>query len=67
MATLSSILAWKIPIDRGAWPATVYGDRKELDATEWLSTGTYSGLKKKKMLRKIIIKGNKKCLNIKIW
>ena len=24
-ATHSSILAWRIPIDRGAWRATVYG------------------------------------------
>ena len=25
MATHSSILAWRIPMDRGAWWATVYG------------------------------------------
>ena len=25
MATHSSILAWKIPVDRGAWRATVHG------------------------------------------
>ena len=25
MATHSSILAWRIPMDRGAWQATVYG------------------------------------------
>ena len=25
MATHSSILAWKISMDRGAWPATVHG------------------------------------------
>ena len=25
MATYSSILAWRIPMDRGAWRATVYG------------------------------------------
>ena len=25
MTTHSSILAWKIPMDRGAWPATVLG------------------------------------------
>ena len=25
MATLSSILAWRIPMDRGAWRATVHG------------------------------------------
>ena len=25
MATHSSVLAWKIPVDRGAWQATVHG------------------------------------------
>jgi len=28
MATLSSILAWRIPVDRGAWRATVHGVAK---------------------------------------
>ena len=28
MATHSSILAWRIPIDRGAWQATVHGITK---------------------------------------
>ena len=28
MATLSSILAWRIPMDRGAWKATVHGVAK---------------------------------------
>ena len=28
MATHSSILAWKIPMDRGAWQATVDGVSK---------------------------------------
>ena len=28
MATHSSILAWRIPMDRGAWQATVYGVTK---------------------------------------
>ena len=39
MATHSSILAWRIPIDRGAQWATVspWG-HKESDMTEWLST-----------------------------
>ena len=27
MATHSSILAWRIPIDRGAWWATVFGSQ----------------------------------------
>ena len=44
MATHSSILAWRIPMDRGAWWATVHAQRslggyrpwvfKELDMTE---------------------------------
>ena len=25
MATYSSILAWRIPMDKGAWPTTVHG------------------------------------------
>ena len=37
MAAHSSILAWRIPMDRGAWRATVM-DCKELDTTERLST-----------------------------
>ena len=38
MATHSSILAWRIPIDRGAWWANSQWGCKELDMTEWLST-----------------------------
>ena len=33
MATQSNILAWKIPMDRGAWQATVHGV-SESDMTE---------------------------------
>ena len=33
MATRSSFLAWKNPMDRGAWQATVY-DITESDTTE---------------------------------
>ena len=29
MVTRSSVLAWRIPMDRGAWRATVLGIRKE--------------------------------------
>ena len=36
MATHSSILAWRIPVDRGAWWATIHGVTK--NQTEWLST-----------------------------
>ena len=40
MATHSGILAWRIPMDRRAWWATVQGGHKELDTdtTERLST-----------------------------
>ena len=37
MAPHFSILAWRIPMDRGAWWAIVRG-RQELDITERLST-----------------------------
>ena len=35
MATQSSIIAWRIPMDRGAWRASPWG-RKEPDTTERL-------------------------------
>ena len=41
MDTHSSIVAWKIPKDRGAWRATVHGI-KESDTTERLSTAQQS-------------------------
>ena len=37
MATHSSILAWRIPMDRGAWRATVHGVAKSW-TQQWLST-----------------------------
>jgi len=37
MATHSSILAWKIPMGRGSWRASLWV-RKELDTIEQLST-----------------------------
>ena len=39
MATYSSILTWRIPMDRGAWQATVHGVT-ELAMTKWLCTRT---------------------------
>ena len=33
MATHCGILAWKSPMDRGTWRATVHGVAKELDTT----------------------------------
>ena len=38
MATHSNIFAWRIPMDKGAWRATVHGGHKESDTTEELST-----------------------------
>ena len=37
MATHSSILAWRSPMDRGAWRATVHEVEKESDKTERLN------------------------------
>ena len=34
MATQSSILAWKNPMDRGAWQGTVHGVTKSQDISE---------------------------------
>ena len=39
MATQSSILAWRIRMDRGAWWATVHGGHKESDVTEHTHLG----------------------------
>ena len=39
MPTLSTILAWRIPKDRGAWWATPWG-RKESNMIERLTTST---------------------------
>ena len=39
IATQSSILAWRIPMDRGPCQATVHGVAKELDMTDLLSRG----------------------------
>ena len=38
MATHSSILAWRIPMDRVAWQATVHGVTKSRARLKWLST-----------------------------
>ena len=37
MVNHSGILAWIIPMDRGAWQATVPGIKKSSDMTEQLS------------------------------
>ena len=47
MATHSSMPAWRIPMDGGAWRATVHGGRKELDTTEHMYTHTPYGTEDK--------------------
>ena len=42
MATHSSIFAWRIPMDRGAWQANSPLGPKESDMTEWLSSHAYT-------------------------
>ena len=37
MATHSSVLAWRVLMDRGGWWATFHGVEKELDMTEQLT------------------------------
>ena len=41
MATLSSILVWRIPMDRGSWRATARGVAKSQTRLKWLSMHTY--------------------------
>ena len=51
IATCSNILNWGIPMDKGAWWATVHGVAKSRsDTTEWLSTTQNTTLN---MLKKI--------------
>ena len=40
MATHCSTLAWRVPIDRGAWWATVHGASKSQTRLKLLSTHT---------------------------
>ena len=42
MATHSSILAWRIPMDRRAWQAPVHGVTKSQTQTKRLSTAQHS-------------------------
>ena len=42
MATHSSVLAWKIPMERRVWWATVHEGHKELDMTEQLSVRAHT-------------------------
>ena len=42
MATHSSTLAWRIPMDGGAWRAAVPGVAEESDTTERLNNNNFS-------------------------
>ena len=42
MATHSSVLAWRIPTDTGAWTATVHGVEKGQTWLKQLSTAKHS-------------------------
>ena len=42
MATYSSILAWRIPLDRGAWRATVHRVAQGQTQLKWLSSRSSS-------------------------
>ena len=41
MATHSSTLVWRIPVDRGAWQATVHGVAKHLTQLNKISTAQH--------------------------
>ena len=42
MATHSSILAWRIPLDRGVWQATVHGVTKSWTRLKRLTTHAHT-------------------------
>ena len=59
MATDSSILAWRVPMDRGAWQATVHSVA-ESDMTEQLSTAHYITQRPYLPYRGVLALGKKK-------
>ena len=48
MAAHCSIFAWKNPMDRGAWQATVHGVAKELDMTKQVKQQHFQKWEKRK-------------------
>ena len=54
MATHSSILAWKIPMERGAWWACSPWGCKESDMTEQLSTQRFYILNWRELVKNIL-------------
>ena len=50
MATQSSILAWRIPMDRGAWQATVLGVAKsQTRLSDWAHTAGHKSMNSQKI------------------
>ena len=54
-ANHSSILAWRMPMDGGAWQTIVHGGHKELDMTERLCIAQHMVAMKIKSGKKIKI------------
>ena len=54
-ATHSTILAWRIPMDRRAWRATIHGVTKSWTLTEWQSTAQHI-LKRHMVISDILLK-----------
>ena len=44
IASHPNILAWRIPMDRGAWQATVHGVAKSWTRLKWLITHACTGI-----------------------
>ena len=57
MATHSGILAWRIPMGRGAWGAPVHGLQR--DRHDWLNSAQCSTYVKKKMVRMVFVQPQK--------
>ena len=55
MATHFNILAWKIPMDRGAWQAIIHGSNNKSDTTEQLThTHTHTHTRAHTYVKKLI-------------
>ena len=57
MATHSGILAWRIPMGRGAWGAPVHGLQRVRH--DWLNSAQCSTYVKKKMVRMVFVQPRK--------
>ena len=61
MATHSSILAWRVPVDRGAWRATVHGAAKSWTRLSQFCVNSYI---QKLTLKKCIVFTDRTLLEI---